>query len=525
MPAPVKLPRLVSLLLAAALLAALVGCGSSSSGAGSDSTDPASLAPPDSLFYFGVTRPEGKAAANVEALAKEIAGIDDLGGLIISELENASFDGGNELDYGKEIEPWLGDRAAFFPRAYDGDDFTEGGGALQTTDPAAAEEFLKERVAGTDEPPREESYEGVDYYVDPDDASVIGVVGNFLAYAEDEQTFEAMVDASDGESLADDERFGKAISEVPKNSLANVWVDIGGIVEQDGEIDSETEAGLAFLGIDPEGATAVASAIPGSDRIEIDLSSDVVDVQPASDNSFLLGSMPGDSVVAVATSEVGKTFGDTIDRLDREGIPEEDIPPHELKDFFKQVGIDLESISSSVTNAASFLEGSGEENLGGAAVLITAGAAQSRKIVDEVGAYLRVADVPGVTPIDGKLLTGFSISNPDLGDQPLVVAADDGIHVVVSYGLHAIGRYFSRGEELSDNPVFEEATASLGGIPISGFAQGPAALRLALGLVSEDDREGLFEAKPYLSKIDFLALGDESTDELAKAKLVVGIGE
>jgi Protein of unknown function (DUF3352) len=522
MPARMK-ARSVLILLGATVAAALAiaGCGGGGDD-GSSSTDPASIAPPDSLFYLEVNRPKGKAAANVDALAKKIAGIDDLGEFIVSELESSAGDSGGEVDYAKEIEPWLGEKAAFFPRKYDGDDFSEGGAAVQTTDAGEAEEFLENRPDSAEEPVSEESYEGVDYRVDSDDGSAIGVIGDFVAYAEDQGTFEAMVDASDGESLADDPEFTKAIAEAPKESVADVWVDIGALVQQGGEIDSDTETGLSFLGIEPEGATAVASAIPGSDQIEIEFSSDaVLDVPPPEDNSFLLGSMPGDSVAAFAISEVGESFAQSIDRLDREGIPDEDIKPGELKKTFEAAGVDLDSITSSITNLSAFVQGSSESSLGGAAVLITAGSS-GKKIAKEIGAFLRLAGVDGVTSIGGKV-SGFSVRNSDL-DKPVVVLSD-GLHIVVSYRREAAANYYSYDEELNENPVFKEATASLNGLPIAGFADGPAALRLALNLVSGDDREDLLEAKPYLSKIDFLALASESTDKLAKVKLVARIGE
>ncbi len=519
--------RAFLLFLVAAMVTALAiaGCGGGDGGGGgSDSTDPASVAPPDSLFFLEVTRPKGKAAANVDALAEKIARIDDLGEFIVSELESSALEEGDEVDYAREIEPWLGEKAAFFPRGYDGDDFSEGGAALQTTDAGEAEEFLEKRAEEAGEPTTEASYEGVDFHVDSDDDSAIGVIGGFIAYAEDEGTFKAMVDASEGESLADDAKFTDAISAAPSDSLADVYVDIGAIVKQSGgEIDADTRTGLSLFGIEPEGATAMASAIPGSDQIEIDLSSDVLtEVPPAEDNSFLLGSLPGDSVLALTSSGAGDALSQAIDRLDREGIPDEEIKPGELKSVFKQVGIDLDSIASSITNVGAFLEGGSESSLGGAAVLITAGSS-GKKTVNEIGAFLRTAGVPGITAIGGRV-SGLSIRNADLGRQPLVVVSD-GLHIVVAYGRHAASNYFGYDEELSENPVFKEAAASLDGLPIAGFADGPTALRLALNLVSGDDREGLLEAKPYLSKIDFLALASESTDQLAKAKLVVGIGK
>jgi hypothetical protein len=509
------------LLTVAAIAFAIGGCGG---GGGSvEATDPASIAPPDSLFFLEVDRPKGEAAANVEALAKKIAGIDDLGEVIVSELESSALEDGEELDFATEVEPWLGKKAAFFPRDYDGDDFSEGGAALGTTDAGEAEEFLQKRIATT-EPVREGSYEGVDYSVDPEDGSVIGVIGELVAYAETERTFEAMVDAASGDSLADEGKYTKAVAAAPWASVADVYVDIGGLVKESGEgIDPDTRTGLRLLGIEPEGATAMASAIPGSDQIEINLSSDVLtDPPPASDTSFVLGSMPPDSVAALA-SPAGEFLAHAVDRLDREGIPEEDIRPGELKSVFKQAGIDLDSITSSIINASAFVEGSNESNVGGAAVLTTSGGSSAEKTVTDLGTFLRASGVDGVTAIGGKS-PGFLIRNPDLGSRPLVVVSN-GTDIVVAYGPRAARNYLEFDEEpLSEVPAFDEATASLD-LPISGFVDGPAALLLALDLVSGEDREGLLEARPYLSKIDYIAIGTENTAELAKSKLIIAIGE
>ena len=75
-----------------------------------------------------------------------------------------------------------------------------------------------------------------------------------------------MVDASNGETLAEADRYTKAIAEVPSGSLANVYVDIGSLIQQAGPIDPQAQLFLRSAGIDPSEATATASAIPaGSD--------------------------------------------------------------------------------------------------------------------------------------------------------------------------------------------------------------------------------------------------------------------
>jgi hypothetical protein len=510
-------------LILAALAAALVvaGCGG---GAGS-SSDPASLAPPDSPVFVEVTRPEGEAARNVESLAKRIAGVEDLGGLILSEIESSSEESGNEFDYAKEVQPWLGERAGIFLQKYDGSDFSQIGLGVETTDSEAAKEFIEKKLEEGDEAPEDGSYEDVDYEV-ADEGRVYGVIGDFLAVAEDTPTFKKMVDASDGESLADQDSYATAIAEAPSDSVALVFADIGNLVEQDGEaIDAETKAGLKILGIEPKNATAVASLIPGSDSIELDLGTDVlVESPPSGDASALLGTMPADSVAALASPEAGKAFGQLVDRIDREGLPSEGVKPHELKAVLASTGLQLDSIGKSIGDLAIFLEGSSESDLGGSVVLEATDATQAKNTIANIGLYLRAAEVPGVTALAGKL-SGFSIRSPDLGSKPLVIATN-GKRLAVAYGLPAATKAFAEaGGTLADDPVYKEAVASLGGTPISGFAAGPAALRLASGLISTKDREGFEEARPYLSKITYLALGSESSDKVGKAKLIVGVGE
>jgi hypothetical protein len=509
-------------LVLTALAAALAGCG----GGGDSSSDPASVAPPGTLLSLNLTMPEGEDAANVDSLAEKIAGVDDLGALIVSALEDRSGEQGLDVEYAKDIEPWLGDSGGIFFQDYDGDDFSAAGAAVETTDAAAAARFIESQTAKADRPPKDGSYEGVDYKVQAEDGDVYGMIGDLLAYGEDERTFKALVDASKGESLADQAVYTDAISAAPSAALADVFVDIGGLVEEGGEpIDADTLAGLSVLGIEPYDATAVASATPGSDQIEIDLSSDaILEPPPSGDASALLGSLPADSVAALSSPRAGATFGHAVDHIDREGVASQGVGPNEFKDLLRAAGVDLDSIAASVGDAAVFLEGDSESSLGGSVVLATEDPAEAKSTVTSVGQFLRLSGTEGLTAISGRL-SGFSVRNADVGEKPLIVSAS-GKKIVVAYGLPAAAKAVTEdGETLAENPVYQEAVASLGGTPISGFADGPAALRLASALISADDKGGFNEAKPYLAEIDFLALGSESSDDLAKAKLIVGIGK
>jgi hypothetical protein len=521
---PVK-PRLVLLVAAATAALAIAGCGGSSD---SGSSDPATLAPPKSPLYIEATvQPEGELKSNIDSLAQSIGGVDDLGGLIVSELEKSASDEDNEFDYAKEVEPWLGEKGGLFFQKYDGDDFEGYGVAVQTTDATATQDFIDKRAEESDEVPEEGSYEGVDYEVQADDGTTLGVIGDFLAFAEDTATFKQMVDASNGESLADEDSFSSTVDAAPSGSFADVFVDIGGLIDQSGgTIDPEARQFLDSAGIEPDEATAVASLVPGSEQVEIDFSSNLSGQKPPTgDPSALLGSLPAESVAALASADFGDRFEEAIDQIDANGIPGE-VPAGKFKSGLKEAGIDVEKIAASVGNLGVFATGNSESSLGGAVVLETKGAEEATNTVSNIGLLLRASGTPGVTAISGEA-SGFSIRNADLGSKPLVIAAQ-GERIAIAYGPAAAAQALAtdtKGGSLADSAAYKEAVSSLGSTPISGFVDGPAALKLASALIPADEKEDFNEAKPYLTKIDYLAIGSGASGELATAKLIAGIGK
>jgi len=520
---PVK-ARLVLLVAAAATALSIAGCGGGSDSSGSD---PATLAPPKSpLFIEAAVQPEGELKSNVESLAKSIAGVDDLGGLIVSELESSASSSGEEFDYAVEVEPWLGETGGLFFQEYDGDDFEGYGVAIQTTDTTATQSFIDKQSEESDEPATDGSYAGSDFKVQSDDGTTVGVIGDFIAIAEDEETFKAMVDADAGESLADEDSYAATVDAAPADSFADVFVDVGGLIEQSGgSIDPDAKQFLDSAGIDPAEATAVASLIPGSDQVEIDVSTDLSGENPPSgDASALLGSLPADSVAAIASADFGDRFGEALDQLDANGIPGE-IPPHKFKSSLKEAGIDVEKIAASVADLGVFAEGSSERDLAGAAVLTTKDAKEATNTVSNIGLLLRATNTPGVTAISGKA-SGFSVRSDDLGPKPLVVAAQ-GERIAIAYGLPAATRALATdsADTLADAPAYKEAVSALGSTPIGGFVDGSEALDLAAALIPADDQDGFLEAKPYLKKIDYIAIGTGSAGDLATVKLIAGIGK
>jgi hypothetical protein len=501
-----------------AALLAFAGCGG---GDESSSGDLATVAPPKSAVFLEATvRPSGSLKANVEELAMKVAGIEDLGGAIVEKLESAASH--DQFDYEKNIEPWLGEKAAMALPEYDGDNFSNYVMAFQSTDTGATQDFIDNVAEKSDEPIEEGSYEGVDYKIETGNDTAMGVVGDFLVFAQSEAAFKKAVDAFDGESLADSDTYAAAVSQAPSGSLLDVYADIGGLIEQAGnEVDPETEKVLETAGIEVKEATVLASIVPGSDSIELDAVSDLgkgAEVSPPA--TELLESMPADSLAALSVTEYGKHLQEGIDNLDATGIPGQ-VPPHQLKKALKKEGIDLGKLAGSLEEVAAFATGRGESTLGGAVVLTAKSAAEAKNTVANVGLLLRSNHTPGVTAI-GPQAAGFSIHNSSLGRKPVVVAAK-GERIAIGYGLPAaLEGLTPPASTLADNPVFAEASQALGDTPISGFVDGPAALDLAEGLASPLTT-GFREARPYLEKIQFIGIGGESEGDLRVAKLIVGL--
>jgi hypothetical protein len=519
-PALVKL-RLVLLVLAATFVAMFAGCGGSDDGGGG-SSDAATLAPATApVFIDFIIRPEGATKTNIEELAKQLAGVNDLGGLIIEELESSASEDGEEFDFEKEVEPWLGERAGLFLQEYEEEDFEGYGAAIQAEDEDEAREFVDKQIESSDEAVEDGSYEDVEFKVQEDETA-IGVFDGFVVFAENEEIFKSMVDASKGDNLAGEKSFSDATGNVPDDSAADVFVDIGGLIEEAGnEIDSDTQAFLDSAGIEPREATAVASLVPGSDNVEIDISSNLSgDNPPSGDASELLGSLPGTAVGAFAADEFGKRFSEGIDKIDEQGIPGE-VPPNQLKKSLKQAGVDLEAIAGSIGDVGVYVTGNSEKTLAGALVMEAEDETQATNTVSNIGLFLRKAGIPGVTKLS-EGATGFSIRSPELGRQPVVVAAK-GDRIVIGYGLaSALSAFEESNKTLSDNRAFQEAESALGGTPITAFVDGAAALNLAQAMVPAGEA-GFEEAEQYLKKVDYLALGSEASGDLAAAKLILGV--
>lgn len=511
--------RLALPVFAAMAAFAIAGCG----GGGGSSSGIAGLAPPDSLvFVEGRLRPTGSLESDVDSLAGTIAGVDNLGNLIVEELEKSAREEGEPFDFEKEVEPWLGQEAGVALKSFEGKDTSQPLVIVETTDGAAAQRFVEKQTGQSKVPYKDGSYEGVDFEVGGKEGNAIGVADEFLVIANDEAAFKEAVDASNGESLADESVFSDTMSKATEGSLADVYADVGGLFEKSGNEANPIAAKiLQNQGLDISEATLVASLVPDADRIEVEVSSKVgEETPPSGDASDLLASLPPRSFAAFAGAGFGERLKEIVDVFDEEGIPGQ-LEPHQLKSSVRQVGIDIDKVASSLEDAAVFAEGASKADLGGA-FLATTDSKETVEAIDTLGKLVRGAGAPGVTALGGKV-SGFSIRSPELGNRPLVVAATEK-RVAIGYGLAQTLRAAEAGPgpTLGDQPGYKAAVDALGSTPIGGYVSGPGALTLAEALVPHKET-GFWEATRYLKHIGYIAIGSSTEGDQGTTKMIVGI--
>jgi hypothetical protein len=504
----------------------VAGCGGSSDSDSSSGSELANFASPGSLvFAEGQLQPKGELKQNVDSVAKSFTGGEGLGQFVISELESSAQAEGESLDFAKEVEPWLGERGGVAFEHLDAGELSEPLIVIEATDSASAQAFIDKRTGQGKSPSKDVSYEGVEFKVGGPEDNAVGLIGETVVLAQSEKEFKAAVDASKGESLGGEDRFQNTIANASDGSFADIYVDVGGILEQseDGETKDQAKGILQATGIDSEEATAVASVIPQSNQIVVDLSSELDGKEaPAGDASKLLGSLPAKSFAAVSAAEFSKQLKEAIDNLDQEGVPP-DLKPGELKSSLEQAGIDLDKIAGSLEEAAVFAEGNSLSSLDGALV-VTSKSSEAADAIASLGTLLRGARVPGITAVSGKA-NGFSISSSNLGGKPIVVVAKDD-RIAIGYGLAPALAVLNGGSgaTLAGTPGYKSAVSALGKTPISAYVDGPAALHLAEALVPRSKTD-FWEAVPYLKKITYIGVGRGASDEVATAKLIAGIGK
>ena len=350
----------------AALALAVAGCGDEDdSGAASG---PASLMPADTPIYVEATvRPEGEQAENLDALLAElgelplIGSVGNPGDLLINQLESQAAAAGVDFSYAEDVEPWLGEKAAFGIYDPNGaeDSFVA---VLETTDEEAAREAIDSLLSEDTVEYEEGEYEGVSYTSAPGDSYRVGVFAGHVVLAPPEE-FENSVDASEGDSLASSDALEESLAQLDEDSLASVFIDLEQLTafastpEDEEDIEQAKEALPELF----DGGFAVAAGVSAADQVYLDYSTPLFEGQPEAGASDLLGAAPGDSLGAFALADLG-SFGppivDIFERLNDAGADLEDFPEDGIAAAFEdETGISFDDATAAIGDGSLWVRG------------------------------------------------------------------------------------------------------------------------------------------------------------------------
>ena len=484
-------------------------------------------APADSFIYFNAwldpSRNQKRAIRDLLEKFDKAPTPDEARNVLVDFIDGALSETGATFE--DDVEPWLGHQAAFY--ASDIESLQPTLAALVATEDRGA---TQDMIDGLDDlegnDPERRSYEGIDYDYYVEDQVASGFVGDFWIFGT-ESGFKASVDASEGDSLAESDRFQQARGRLTDDHLALFYFDperLLEIAEQSGDLTPEDVATIRSLTGEGRGEPAAGVFAVAADGVFFEVAAPLSDELRSQIGELtepgLLPELPGGSWLAIGAADVGSSINRLLEAIGGSGAPGLDIGALQ-EQFAAETGLDLqEDVLSWMGDFGLFMEGSGLLTVGGGAVIETIDPARSRATVDQIGRLLVEEGAP-VTPAVIDDHEGFAIQIPG-SPQPInVLAGDD--KVVVAFGATATSNAIDPDEELSDSEAFQRATDSLGeGYNVSFWLDMDAVVALveAAGAGGNPTYEN--DVQPWLDPLSHVVFGTKLDGEVAVQKFVIG---
>jgi Protein of unknown function (DUF3352) len=428
------------------------------------------------------------------------------------------------LTFEADVDPWLGRQVAFY--ASDVDSSVPTLAALvETTDTGATQDMIDEVAARRDLEPQERTYEGVDYQFYAEEQLATGFIGDFWVVAT-EGGFEASVDASEGQSLADNDRFDRSTDRLTDDHLALFYFDSARLVEiarESGDLTAEDLEVFSTTGLGEQEPTAGIFAAT-DDSLFFEVASPVPEQVGSLLGSVrapgLIPELPGDSWFAFGAADIGDTVNDFLQAMAQADTPGIDIGLIE-EQLAIETGLDLQDdLLSWMGDVAVFVEGTGLLTLGGGLVIETTDPSVSAATVQKFGEYLAANGAP-IVPAEVSGYEGFAIQIPGAPQPVNVLAGDE--KVVAAYGSAATNDAIEPPVPLADSEAFERAADSLGtGYDASFWIDIDAITTLIEGVGAASDPTYTEEVKPWLDPLSHIVSGTKLDGDIVVQKVVIG---
>ena len=504
---------LLTLVALSTIALAAAGCGSEDEAASGASE----LVPANAIIYAEATLdPSDDQKQAIDSILSKFPGGGQSGDKLKDLIEQGLRDSDAPISFKEDIEPWLGDEAAFFASSVGADNEPSAGAALIATDDedqaeAALEKSAEGKITRHD-------YKGVEYLTDDGDEA--GAVFDGFVVLGSESGVRAAIDTSEGgKTLSDDERYKNTLEDVSEDRLGLFYVNSPEFLKSTQAMTSVPQSFKKFFE-EPFAATVDADndGVTFEGKVPEETAQTFGFVGQGSD---LLDELPGDSWVAMAQTDFGKLIDFYVDVFGgvaggRDAIEQQ---------FRAATGLDLQKdVIAWMGDFGIFVRGTSLSELDGALIIETTDEAASGRFIDALarlarqqgaGSGLRIA--PLSAPGGGK---GYTISGQSI-PKPIHFFQRDG-RVVLAYGDTAAKDAVDPGEKLGDSPDFTSVRDSLGDYDVSFYVLMQPIFDLidSTGAASDADWQ---DAKPYLEPLSALVAGTSGEgDELKSAvKLIV----
>jgi len=506
--------RKLLLTLAALSIAALVavGCGKQDEAASGASE----LVPAGSVIYGEATlKPEGDQKEAIDAILAKFPGGGQAGDKLKDLIEKGMRESDAPITFKEDIEPWLGDEAAFFvANLSPTGDAQSAAGLIATDDEDKAREALEKSAEGK---LKKQSYKDVEYLTDDTDEA--GAVFDGFVVLGTEEGVKAAIDTSKGgKKLSEDESYKNALDDAADDRLGFFYMNSPELLRSLRESGAPLPGSFGKFFKEPLVATLDADkdgvVFEGTVPEEIGRASFF---GQASD---LLEDLPGDSWLGMAQTDFGKLVDFYVDAF--AGVAGgRDAIEQQLK---AATGLDLQrDVIDWMGDFGVFVRGTSVAELDGALIVETKDEAASGRFIS---ALERLAKSQGqgavqIGPLDapggGKGFTAKGSGIP----KPIHVFQKGG-RVVFAYGDAAASDAVNPANKLGDAADYTATRESLGDYDISFFLLTKPILDLVESTEAATDADWQ-KAKPYLEPLNALVGGTSGDgDSLRSAvKLIV----
>lgn len=504
--------KLILVLSAVSISALAVGCGKEET-----ASSASSLAPASAVIYGEVTlKPEGDQKAAVDTIVSKFPGQgsagDRLQGLIDKALRES---GGPELSYKDDIEPWLGDEAAFFVT---GKNMSDNALLIATDDEDKAREAVEKSAEGKI---TRKSYRDVEYFMDEgDDANTAAVFDGFVVTGTEAGVKAAIDTSKGGSTLSGSDAYDFATEDISDDRLGLLFVNSPQLLKDNTNAAATVPDNFKRVFETP--AVVTVDADEDGVAFEGSLPQATVDTMPfLGQGSDLITELPADSWVAMAQPDFDKTLDFFIESA--AGLAGgRDVVEREFK---SATGLDLQKdVLDWMGDFGVFVRGTSVDDLNGALIIETSDEAASGRFIGRLKKLAETqTDNPGdrVLPLSapggGQGFTLVSRSIP----RPIHLFQRGG-RVVLAFGNEAAADAVDSSEPLGDSEGYSQAADSLGDYDVSFYLAVAPLLQLvdSTSAAAEADWK---KAKPYLEPLSALVGGTSGDgDDLKSAfKLIV----